>query len=85
MSSTTKGAGNVPCGYSFSVSANLMIKNGHDVWRGEDYMKKNCDLLKEHAMGITNFEMKKIILLTDKECKSYANEQYCHIWRKIFK
>lgn len=85
MPSTTKGAGHVPCGYSFSVNTNLMIKNGHDVCRGEDCMKKICDLLKEHAMGITNFEMKKIILLADKECKSYASKQYCHIWRKIFK
>ena len=54
----------------------------HD--RDEDYMKKYCESLKEHAIKIINFEKKKIISLTNKELESYANEENCNICKKIF-
>ena len=28
----------------------------HAVYRGEDYMKKVCEFLREHAMKMINFE-----------------------------
>ena len=40
------------------------VKNKHDVYQGEDSMKKFCLSLKEHAMEIINFEKKNIIPLT---------------------
>ena len=48
-------------------------------------MKKFCEYLKAHVMQIINFEKKKMIPVTDKECESYASQEYCHISRKIVK
>ena len=56
--------------------------NKHDIYRGEDCLKKFCECLKNHAMEIINFEKKKIIPLTSRECESYATHEYCHICRK---
>ena len=36
------------------------IENKHDVYRGEDGIKKFCESLKEHTMKIIDFKMKKI-------------------------
>ena len=40
-SSTTKVGENIPCGYSMSTIWTLdSIENKHEIYRGEDYMKK---------------------------------------------
>ena len=39
------------------------IENKHDVHRGKDGMKRFCELLREHAIKIINFEKKKVELL----------------------
>ena len=43
------------------------IENKHDVYRGEDYMKKFCESLREHAMKMINFEKKKIPLRNEQQ------------------
>ena len=64
-SSTTKVGEHNLRGYSmFMVWMFDGVKNKHDVYQGEDSMKKFCLSLKEHAMEIINFEKKNIIPLT---------------------
>ena len=47
-------------------------------------MKRFCDNLKEHATGITNYEMKLMDPLTEEEKESYKNHELCHICEKEF-
>ena len=47
-------------------------------------MKTFCEHLKENAMKIINCEKKEMILLTNKENKSYFKQKVCHICKKIF-
>ena len=54
------------------------IENKHSLHCGEDYMKKFCESLREHAKDIIDFEEDKLLALTQKELKS------CHICRKKF-
>ena len=59
-SSTTKVGEHIPCGYSMSTIWKFDgIENKHDVYSGEDCMKKFCESLWEHTMKIINFEKKK--------------------------
>ena len=59
-----------------------MLNIKHDVSRGNYLMKKFYKSLKKDAMKVINFEKKKIIPLTDEEHKSYASEEYCHMFGK---
>ena len=60
--STTKICEHVPCRYSVSaIWAFNRIKKKHNVYRGEDCMKKFCEFLREHAMEIINFKIKYTI------------------------
>ena len=56
--------------YTSTISFFTSIENKHDVNRGKDFMKRFCDYLREHAMKIINFKMKKNELLT-KESKNH--------------
>ena len=47
-------------------------------------MESFCKGLREHAMEITNFEEKEMILLTDKENKFYEKQKVCYISKKEF-
>ena len=59
-SSTTKLSKHIPSGFSTStIFLFRSIENKHDVYRGKDYMKKFCELLRKHAMKIINFKKKK--------------------------
>ena len=52
-SSTKKLVEQIPCGYSMSTVWTFDgIENEHDVCRGEDFMKKFCESLREHTMKI---------------------------------
>ena len=42
------------------------MENNHNVYRGEDCMKKFCKSL-EYAMNMINFKNKKMIPLTNKQ------------------
>ena len=37
------------------------IENKHDAYRGEDWMKRFYELLREHTINIINFEENKMI------------------------
>ena len=56
--------------FSFDLTENKL-----DYYRGRDYIKKLCEMLKDHALKIINYKKKKkkkkMIPLTDEESKSY--------------
>ena len=62
-----------------TVSSFKSIEHQHDVYRGKDCIKKFCEFLREHSMKITNFETKKMKLLTKEQEKSYENAKICYI------
>ena len=45
-------------------------------------MKKFCSSLREHAKNITDFENKKVLLLTKEELKSHQDAKVYDICRK---
>ena len=48
-------------GFSMSTISSFKRKeNNHDLYRGQDSMKKFCESLREYAMKIINFKKKKI-------------------------
>ena len=53
-SSTEKVSNHIPCGYSTSMIWTFCgTYKKDDVYRGEDYMKKSYESLREHAIKIT--------------------------------
>ena len=67
--STTKVGEHILSAFSMSaISTFKSIENKHNVYVGKDCMKKFCELLREHTMGISNF--KKMMSLTNKQRKS---------------
>ena len=57
---TTKVGEHSPSGFSISTILSFKsIENKNDVFRGKDYMKKFCESLREHAIKIIIFKMKK--------------------------
>ena len=56
-----------------------------DVYRGEDYMPKFGESLREHAMKIINFEKKNVIPLTNNQQKLDEKKQnLLHLQKKKF-
>ena len=45
-------------------------------------MERFCKDLRDDVVKITNYEEKEMILLTDKENKSYEKQKAFHIWKK---
>ena len=45
-------------------------------------MKKFCEYLREYTIKINDFEMTKVIPLTNGEYESYLNQTNCHICEK---
>ena len=70
----------MPSGFSMStISLFRSIENKLDVYRGKDWMKKCCELLREQAMKMINFKKKKKIkLLTKEKQDSYENAKICY-------
>ena len=61
-SSTTKVSEHIPSGFSMSIISSFRsIENKHNVYGGNDCMKKFCEFLREHAMNIINFKKNKVI------------------------
>ena len=53
----------VLCGYLVSIIYVFeTIENRHNLYRGEDCIKKICSSLREHAANATKFERKKMLL-----------------------
>ena len=77
-SSATKVCEHIPSGFSVStISLFRSIENNHDVYRGQGYMKKFCEFLREHAVKIINFKIKKMKLWWKEQQESYENVQIC--------
>ena len=54
----------------------------HSPYFGEVYVKKFCILIKEYAANGINFEMKKILPVTEEELKLRQDSTVCYICRK---
>ena len=73
--STTKVSGHIPSGFPMSSKSSFKdIEDKHNVYRGKDSLKKFCESLREQAIKITNFKMKKMSLLTNKHAKKMQKE-----------
>ena len=84
-SSTTKINNYTPSGYSIFTSCSFdESRNKLNYYRGDDYMKKFCKDLKEHATRIINYEKKKMVPLITKEKINYNKEKICYICKKEF-
>ena len=42
------------------------IENNYSLSRGEDCMKKLCISVRQYAANVVNFEMKNMLLVTEK-------------------
>ena len=61
------------------ISSFRSIENKHNVYGGNDCMKKFCEFLREHAMKIINFKKKTRKLLTKEQQESFENAILCYI------
>ena len=65
--SKTKISEHVPSRYLMStIWASDNIENNHILNHGEDWMRRFCTSLREHAKNVTNSEKKKILSITKK-------------------
>ena len=46
-------------------------------------MRKVCESLRDHAMKMNNFEIKKMMNLTNKQQESYEKTKICYICMKL--
>ena len=70
-----------PCGYPFlTIWAFDTIANKHSLYCEENWMKKFCSSLREHATNIINFERKKIWPLLKSQNHISMQE---HIFEKV--
>ena len=59
-SSTNKLNRHTPSGYSLFTNCSFDLRKSKlDCYRGKDYMKRFCKILKEHAIKIINYEKKR--------------------------
>ena len=56
----------------------------HSPYFGEVCVKKFCILIKEYPANGINFEMKKILPVTEEELKLRQDSTVCYICRKKF-
>ena len=78
-SSATKVGKHIPCGCSMpKIYTFDGIENMHDVYRGEDCMKKVCEFFREDAIMITNIGKKNdsINKRTSEMVSKYKNLQH---------
>ena len=67
-----------------TISSFRSLENKYDVYRGNDFMKKFSEFLREHALKIINFKKKKMKLLTKEQHESYENANICYICKETF-
>ena len=83
---TTKVGEHIPSNFSRSTRSSFKsIENKHDVYRGKDYMKRFCEVIRKQAMKIINFRKKKIKSLSKEKQESYENAKICYIIKEKFK
>ena len=84
-SSTTKINKHTRSGYSIFTHCSFdESKNKLNYYRGDDWMKKFCEDLREHSTKIINYEKKKMVPLTTKEEIYYNRQKVCYICKKEF-
>ena len=82
---TTKIGERIICTYSMpTIWAFDNIKNKHSFYLGKNCLKKFCVSLRKHVKNVINFEMKKMLLLTNKELNLHQESTVCYICRKKF-
>ena len=54
-----------------------------DRYRFKDCMVRFCKDFKKYATKISYYEQKEIILLRDEENRTYKNQKYCYICKKV--
>ena len=73
---TTTVNNQTPSGYSIYTQCPFDDnKNKVDYYRGEDYIEKFTDHLKEHATSILDCEQKSLIKLTKGEYENHKNKK----------
>ena len=84
-SSTRKISEHIPCRYSIStIWAFDNIENSHTLYRGEDYMKKFCTSLREHAINVINFEKEENVTVNKRRTKITSRcKSMLYLWTKI--
>ena len=83
--STTKINQHIPSGYSVYTNCSFdKSDNKLSYYRGEDFMKRFCKNLRDHATKIINFKKKTMIPLTKEEEDNYNKENICYICKKEF-
>ena len=85
-SCSIKLVNHIPCGYSMStIWAFDHIENKHTFYRGENFTKKTCSSLREHATNILNFEKKKKLRSIKEESARWKITPRCnkllHLWK----
>ena len=76
----------IPTGFSTSaISWFRSIESKYDLYKSKGCKKTFCELLREHAVKIINFEKKKIKLITKEQEESYENTKICYICKKKLK
>ena len=84
MYSSTKVSEYILSGFSMSaISSFRSTENKLDVYKGKDCMKKFCESLREHAMKIVNFKIKKVTLLTKEQQESYENVKIVFVKKNL--
>ena len=84
-SCTEKKAIHEPSGWTIFTNCSLdAAKNKLDYYRGINCIKVLCKKLKDHALKIINYEKTETIPLSEKENKSYQEQDVCQICRKKF-
>ena len=82
-SSTTKIGERILCGYSMSTIQTLDgTVNKHNIYRGENYMKKFCESLREYAMEMINFEKKKMVPQHNEQQQMHEKPKICCICKR---
>ena len=84
---TTKAGEHIPLGLSMStISWFKSIENKHDVYRGKDCKKKNCEFLREHTIKIIRFKKKKNEVINKRAAEIiWKCKHLLYLWRKIWK
>ena len=67
-----------------TISSFRSIDNKHDVYRGNNCMKKFCGSFREHTMKIIDFKKKRMKLLTKEQYESFENAKICYTYKNNF-
>ena len=83
-SHTTKVGDHVPSCFLCLEYYHFKTENKHEVYRGEDCIKKFCESSREHVMKITNLKKKEIKLLTNEQQEAFEKAKISYICREKF-